>query len=87
MYDYSVLIFTYTKGTVMNLDYIVDSSDILETTIDIIAAYVTRNKVSVDDMCSSIGSVYKTLHSLGQNNRALTYRELLNGGEAASEAA
>lgn len=64
----------------MNLDYIVDSAETLDTTTDIIAAYITRNKVSVDEMCSTIGDVYKTLHGLGRGNRALTYKELLNGG-------
>lgn len=64
----------------MNLDHIVDGTEVLETTTDIIAAYITRNKVSVDEMCSTIGNVYKAVYGLSRSNRALTYKELLNGG-------
>ncbi len=64
----------------MNLDHIVDGTEVLETTTDIISAYIIRNKVSVDDMCRTIGSVYKAVHGLSRSNRALTYKELLNGG-------
>ncbi|MFT6073015.1 MAG: putative transcriptional regulator [Alphaproteobacteria bacterium] len=64
----------------MNLDHIVDSSEVLETTTDLIVAYIGRNKVSVDEMCNTIGNVYKTVYTLGRSNRALSYKELLNGG-------
>lgn len=64
----------------MNLDHIVDSNEILDTTTDIITAYVGRNKVSVDDMCKTIGVVYDTVYGLSRTNRALSYKELLNGG-------
>jgi predicted transcriptional regulator len=64
----------------MNLDHIVDSSEVLETTTDIIMSYIGRNKVSVDTLCTTIGDVYKTVHALGRSNRALSYKELLNGG-------
>ena len=65
----------------MNLDHFVDGQEVLETATDIITAYVGRNKVSVDDMCQTIGDIYKTLHGLSSQNRPLTYKELLNGGQ------
>ena len=66
----------------MNLDHIIDGNEVLETTTDIITAYVTRNKVSVDEMCNTIGNVYKSVYGLSRTNRALSYKELLNGGVA-----
>lgn len=65
----------------MNLDYVVDSHDVLDTTTDIITAYVVRNKVSVDDLCHTIGNVYSKVFDISRSNRALTYKELLNNGE------
>jgi predicted transcriptional regulator len=69
----------------MNLDHIVDGNEVLETTTDIISAYVTRNKVSVDDMCSTISNVYKSVYGLSRSTRALSYKELLNGGIGVEE--
>jgi predicted transcriptional regulator len=66
----------------MNLDHIVDSTEVLETTTDIMAAYITRNKLSVDEMCSTIGNVYKAVYGLSRTSRVLSYKELLNGGVA-----
>lgn len=66
----------------MNLDYIVDSNDVLEITTDIMSSYVVRNKVSVDEMCETISNVYQTLYSLSRSTRALSYKELLNTGLA-----
>jgi|GEM_PF-5818131 len=64
----------------MNLDHIVDSTEVLETTADIITSYVGRNKVSVDALCETISNVYQSLQQLDRGGRALTYKELLNGG-------
>lgn len=64
----------------MNLDYIIDGNEVLETTTDIITAYLARNKISIDEMCDTIGHVYKSIYGISRTNRALSYRELLNGG-------
>lgn len=64
----------------MTKDHTSDGNDILDTTTDIITSYVARNKVSVDKMCETISEVYSTVHSLSRSSRALSYKELLNGG-------
>jgi predicted transcriptional regulator len=64
----------------MNLDHIIDGNEVLDTTTDIITAYVGRNKISIDEMCQTIGTVYKSVYGLSRTNRALSYKELLNGG-------
>lgn len=64
----------------MNLEHIIDSNEVMDTTADIITSYVARNKVSIDDMCATIGTVYTTVHSLSRTNRVVSFKELLNGG-------
>lgn len=61
----------------MNLDHIIEREDILGITAYIIGTYVAHHKISVQELCDTMGHVYDVIHSLSQNAKALTYKEFL----------
>lgn len=65
----------------MNLSYIVDQEDLLNMTSHIVSNHAANNKLTVEELCDVTEKVYQTFHALSQDQRALTYKDLMNDEE------